>query len=356
MTRTKALAGVLVIAAAVIAGSTSPAPAAPAPTLRELVGQRFVISFAGTSPSEALLARVRRGEIGGVILFGPNVARASQVRGLTQALHGAAREAGRPRLLVVTDQEGGAIRRFRWAPPLPSADLIGAMSPPEIRAFGRRTAASLRGLGVDVDLAPVADTPRVEGAFIEAQRRAFSRDPDRVAGAAVAFARGLADGDVLATAKHFPGLGGAVGNTDFVPVTVGGGSAGARADLVPFRRLVESGVPLVMLSNAVYPAYGSTPALLAPAVHSLLRETLGFDGVTITDALEPVARTRGIALSTLAVRTARAGTDLLLFAGGEGASADAFRRVLAAAREGELSRVALERSYRRIVAMKAAIK
>ena len=128
----------------------------------------------------------------------------------------------------------------------------------------------------------------------------------------------------------------------------------ARADLVPFVRLIENGVPLVMLSNAIYPAYGSQPALLSPRVHALLRKELGFAGTTITDALDAVANVRGVPVATVALAAAAAGNDLLLFTGGEAASADAYDAVLRAAKAGALKRPALERSYARILELKRA--
>lgn len=345
------------IAAALAVGvgasaTTAPVSVAPAqaPTLRELVGRRLVVSFRGTRASPALLARIRRGEVGGVIIFGANVRSLAQVRELTETVHAAAASAGR-RVLVMVDQEGASVRRFHSLPPFRSAQQLGALTPTQVRQEGRATGAALRALGVDVDLAPVADVPRVVGAFIEAQGRAFSRDPGVVSTAAAAFAAGLRDRDVLAAVKHFPGLGGAVRNTDLAAVRIDGSRAEHAADLVPFRRLVDDGVPLVMISSAVYPAYGGAPALWSAPVHALLRRELGFQGVVISDALEPVARSRGRSLERVSILAARAGTDMLLFAGDERASARVYDTLVAAARDGSLSRAALERSYRRIGAL-----
>ena len=158
---------------------------------------------------------------------------------------------------------------------------------------------------------------------------------------------------MLATAKHFPGLGGAVGNTDLAAVTITGSTGALTADLVPFRRLVADGVPLVMLSSAVYPAYGREPALWTPAVHRLLRRDLGFAGATVSDALEAVARTRRRSLEAVAFLAARAGTDLLLFAGSEASTAAVHAALVRAVTEGRLSHGNLERSHGRILALKA---
>ena len=110
-----AIAALLAAVVAPLGSASSSGSRAAAPTVRELVGQRLVLAFHGTSPSAALHEPVRRGEIGGVILFGGNVTGQDQLRSLTSRLLAAARAAGRPPLLVTTDQEGGTVRRLPWA-------------------------------------------------------------------------------------------------------------------------------------------------------------------------------------------------------------------------------------------------
>jgi beta-N-acetylhexosaminidase len=279
--------------------------------------------------------------------MGHNVRSAPQVRALTASLHAAARSGGH-RLLVMTDQEGGLSRRFRWAPPVASGEELGGLTEGEIRVRGRATAQALERLGVDVDLAPVADVPAVDGSFIAQQRRGFSTIPARAAKGVTAFAAGLLDGGVAPTLKHFPGLGLATVSTDDAAVTIAGDAAALAPGLVPYRRAVAAGVvPLVMVANASYAAYGGRPAAWSPSVLRLLRG-LGFTGVTITDALEPLASTHAVSLSAAAIRAARAGVDLLLFVGSERSTDEAYGALLAEARAGRLPRAALQRSAARI--------
>lgn len=336
--------------AAVLAGLTAGAAAAPeatSPPLAQLIGSRLVVGIDGTTATPALLERIRRGQVGGVILMGRNVRNAPQARELTAALRDAARVGGHP-FLVMTDQEGGAVRRFRWAPPAVSADEMGLLGEAAIRRRGHDTATALERLGVDVDLAPVADVPGVPGSFIAAQRRGFSTFPARTAKDVTAFSAGLLDGGVAATLKHFPGLGLATTSTDDAAVTIDAGATALAPGLLPYRRAVAAGVaPLVMISNAAYTAYGDRPAAWSPQVLSLLRG-LGFTGVTITDALEPLAATHGVSLEQTAVRAARAGVDLLLLVGSERSTASVYDSLLAEARAGRLPRAALERSAARI--------
>ena len=327
------------------------ASAATEPTLRELVGQRLVVALPGTTPSRALLARIRRGEIGGVILFGGNVASAPQLRSLTTSLQAAARAGGRPPLLVAVDQEGGEIRRLRWAGPVAPAAELGRGSPAEVRRAARAAGTALRVAGVNVDLAPVLDVP-VPGSFMAAEQRTFSSSPTRVGLLATAFAAGLADARVAATVKHFPGIGRAVRSTDRSAVTLTPTIAELDRDLRPFRRAIVAGVPVVMLSNASYTAFGPAPAAWSVRIQSLLRHELGFRGVTITDALEPVAATRGRTVPAAALLAVRAGVDLVLLTGSEASSVDVFRTLVRHAADGGTSRASLRRSYDRVLDLK----
>ncbi len=351
-----ATAAVSLVMLFVSATGASRASATPtgAPTLREFVGQRFVVAMHGTSPSPALLTRVRRGEIGGVILFGANVVSPVQLRHLTSTLQQAAREARRPSLLIATDQEGGQVRRLPWAGPLPSTAELGQLGTSRIRAEATASGKALRVAGVNVDLAPVGDLPGA-GSFMALEQRTFASTPAAVSQATVAFARGLAAARVAAAVKHFPGIGRATRNTDRAAVEIAATRAEIiRSDLLPFRSAIDAGIPIVMISNATYPALDPKPAPWSTKIQSLLRRELRFGGVTITDALDGAAATRGRTLPSVAALAAQAGIDLLLLTGSEASSAAAFERVVTVAEQGRLSAAALEASYERIMELKRA--
>jgi beta-N-acetylhexosaminidase len=335
-----------------LAAGVTAAPGAASPPLAQLVGSRLVVGIDGTTASPSLLERIRLGQVGGVILMGRNVHTAPQVRALTAALRRAATAGGRP-FLVMTDQEGGAVRRFGWAPPAATAAELGGLGEAKIRMRGHATATALERLGVDVDLAPVADVPGVSGSFIAAQQRGFSTVSARTAKDVTAFAAGLLDGGVAPTLKHFPGLGLATTSTDDAAVTVTAGASALAPGLAPYRRAIPAGVvPLVMISNAAYTAYGGKPAAWSPRIVSLLGG-LGFTGVTITDALEPLATTRGVTLAQAAVRAAKAGVDLLLCVGPERSTDAVYDALVSEARAGRLPRAALEQSAGRIADLAA---
>lgn len=338
--------------AAVVLAALSAAPAQAAVPLRRLVGERLVIAMSGTRPDAALLARVRAGRVGGVILFGSNIASPSQVSRLTARLRAAARAGGYLPPLVMTDQEGGEVRRIPWAPPTLTPPQLGARNDTvTARRQGGATARALRALGIDVDLAPVADVPRTPASFIARQGRAYSSSRFVVARMAGSFAVGLDRGGVAATMKHFPGLGWATQSTDDTFVRIDASRRAIERDILPYRVGTRRGLPLVMLSTAVYPALDFRAAAWSPPVIRLLRHDVGFRGVTITDSLDAAAGVRHLGLGSVALRSARAGADLLLVTGSEAASAAVEQRLGQAARTGRLPRSQLVASYRRIRAL-----
>ena len=348
--------GAAIAAVACLGGGPTTARAAP-PTLAPLVGQRLVVAMKGTHPNTALLARIRAGQVGGVILFSGNIVSKAQVARLTARLQAAAHAGGHPPLLIATDQEGGIVRRIPWAPPKRSAAQLGALPTSFSDAAGRRAGAALHAVGINLDLAPVADVPTGRADFIEAQGRAFSTSRFTVATDAAAFAAGLEAGGALPGMKHFPGLGLATVSTDQAVVRITASRARLMRGLLPyqvaFRRTLG---PVVMLSTAIYPALGSHAAAWSRSViHGLLRSRLGFAGTTITDSLDAAAAARGLTDPVLALRSARAGADLLLITGSQAASRGVFDALLAAAKAGTLPRSHLTAPYNRILGLKGRL-
>ncbi len=310
------------------AAAESPALArALTPSIARLVGQKLVVRMDGTTPSAALLGRIGRGEVGGVILFGFNVTTAPALGELTATLQAAATAGGQPTLLIAVDQEGGAVKRIPWAPPTLSPPQLGRIgSASTARTQGVLTGKALRDLGVNVDLAPVADVPASTASFMYRAGRTYSFSAKTTSILANAFADGLESAGVVPAMKHFPGIGYATRNTDSSVVTIGQSAAALDPGLRPYRRAIRHAIPLIMLSNATYPAYDATNAAgWSPAIAgTLLRHDLGFEGVTITDSLNGTAHARGLSPITLAARAARAGTDLLLLTGDEASTQAAF--------------------------------
>ena len=348
----------LVVALTIVAG-TGPAAAttiAAAPTIAQLVGQKLVVAMDGTTtPSVGLLSRIAKGEVGGVILFGRNVTTQAALMALTKQLHDGAAKAGRPRLLIMVDQEGGSIKRIPWAPPTLSPPQMGALgSNATARSQGGQTGLALSGLGIDVDLAPVADVPASTASFLYKQGRTWSFNSSSTAWLAFSFAHGLQAGGVIPAMKHFPGLGYATQNTDTTVVTIRATAAQLQPGLRPYQLAVQNQLPLVMLSNASYTAYdASHPAgFSSTIINGLLRGQLGFKGVTMTDSLDGTAAARGVAVATLARFAARSGADFLLLTGSEASSAAVYANLVASATSGSIQVSTLQAAYNRILALK----
>jgi beta-N-acetylhexosaminidase len=316
-----------------------------------LLGQRIMVGLDGTAPSASLLARVRRGEVGSVILFAANIVSRAQVRSLTGSLQRAARAGGNPPVLISVDQEGGQVKRLPAGPPHRSPPQMAATGNPRVaRAEGLATGRYLRGLGINWDLAPVLDVPTSPQAFIWQQGRAFSFSAPAVARFGTAFAQGLQAGGTAATGKHFPGVGSAGVDTDNQLDFLRPTAAQRAAALQPYRQAIAAGIDSVMLSTAAFPAYdrsGNPSALSAPIAQGLLRGTLHFTGVTITDSpLGPPTTTSELAAGAVA---ARSGADVLLYTDSAPGVLHALESDLGA---GRISCASARAAYARIVALK----
>ena len=182
-------------AATTVAAASVALASTAQPTIAQLIGQKLVVRMDGLTPSASLLGRIQRGEVGGVILFGSNVSSVSQVRALTAKLRAAGAAGGRPRLIIAVDQEGGPIKRIPWAPPTISPTEMGQLGLASVALDqGTKTGIALRGLGINVDFAPVADVPATTASFLYRQGRTWSFSVGRTTGLADSFATGLEEG------------------------------------------------------------------------------------------------------------------------------------------------------------------
>ena len=345
------------------AGSTSAsaAPSTPDLTPIQLAGQRVIYSFSGTTVPSDLLTLIREGEVGGVIFFSSNVTSVAQLAGVTRQLDQAqqASPVHLP-LLLMTDQEGGQVRRIAGGQPTSSELAIGESANPSqaATAAGTGAAQTLTSAGLNVNLAPVLDVYAAPGNFIDQYQRSYSSDPSVVSTAGSAFITAQQQGGVAATAKHFPGLGTAATSedTDNEPVTLYEPLAQLRAvDELPYKAAIASGVDLIMVSWAVYPALDANhPAgLSSTVVQQELRGRLGYAGVTITDALEAGALKAYGGYGVRAVDAASAGMDLILCSVGSVAEGQEATEALASALQGgQLTNSSFDAAVNRIDALR----
>jgi beta-N-acetylhexosaminidase len=315
-------------------------------TLEQQVGQVVMLSFSGTVVPPYVREALRERRVAGVILFGGNIVSPAQLRELTRELR---RAGGRP--IVAVDQEGGKVRRLPWAGP--SSAQPGQLASGAVRSAAEAAARALRADGITVTFAPVADVPSVRRAALAG--RSFSRDPLAVGDAVRDAVRGWRAGGVAATAKHFPGLGGAPSNTDHAIVTIRRSRAALdAADLPPFAAAIDAGVPLVMVGHARYPALDRfrIASQSRAIVEGVLREELGFRGVVVTDSLEAQASLATGSITSVSERALRAGADLLLLTG-RGSYRPVYDHLLAVSRSSPELRGRVREAAARVLALKA---
>ncbi|HZD65929.1 MAG TPA: glycoside hydrolase family 3 N-terminal domain-containing protein, partial [Acidimicrobiales bacterium] len=353
----------LVATATLVGVSPRPAAAQSAPANlsdQQLAGQRVIYSYTGLTPPASLLDQIRAGQAAGVIFFSDNISSPAQIASVTAELQQAAAQSPVPEpLLLMTDQEGGQVRRLPGAPAL-SERQIGASSDPVSLASqaGRGAGVTLASAGMNVNLAPVLGVYRHPGDFLDQYQRSYSTDPSTVAQAGGAFIRAQQATGVAATAKHFPGLGAAAANqnTDAVPVTLNVPLSTLRSvDEAPYRAAIDAGTRLVMVSWATYPALDpNRPAGLSPTVvQQELRGRLGFTGVTMTDALEAGALGAYGTTAHRATLAAGAGMDLILCASQNVAQGvQATDGLAAALGSGQLDRATFQASVQRVMALR----
>jgi beta-N-acetylhexosaminidase len=335
-------------------------------SLAQMAGQRVIYSYTGLTPPASLLSSIRNGEVGGVIFFGQNISSQAQIASVIAELDQADASPQNPLrsspLLLMTDQEGGLVRRLPGAPAL-SEKQIGESADPAAQATAAGTGAgqNLAGAGLNVNLAPVLDVYRTPGNFDDQFQRSYSMNPPTAAGLGADFITAQQATGVAATAKHFPGLGTATSaqNTDQRPVTLTVPLTALRTvDEYPYQAAIAAGVKLVLVSWAIYPALDpARPAGLSPAVvGGELRQRLGFTGVTITDALQAGALQPFGTIGQRATLAAQAGMDLILCSAQQATEGDQAKIALENGyQDGTLGQAAFQAALQRILGLKSSL-
>ena len=367
-----ALAALALLAACTSPGGPTPSPtptATPSPTdtptpdplagwtLEEKVGQIVMVGLDLTSPQAVSTDVVRDRDVAGLFLHGRSDAGVDAVRSVVDAATAQA-PPGR-RVLVAVDQEGGEVQSLSGPgfDDIPSALEQGSLDPADLRARAATWGAQLAAAGVAVDLAPVTDVVPAGTADrnppIGGYDRQYGSTADAVAAHAGAFAEGLADAGVLATSKHFPGLGAVTADTDTtadVRDTVTGRDS---EQVAAFGALVDDGVPLVMVSSAVYTLLDpDRPAVFSPeVVDGLLRDDLGFRGVVSTDDLSAASQVLAWSPGDRAVLAVEAGCDLVLASKDPTVAPAMLDALLDRAREDPQFAARVEDAARRVLAL-----
>ena len=279
----------------------------------QTAGQRLMVGFEGTALSQNLKFYIDTIKVGGVILFACNIDSPKQITNLCQTIQEYARNCGQPPLFIAIDQEGGTVSRLKT----PFTQFAGnpAMQGVEDAAeFGRVAAAELVTIGVNMNMAPVLDVVP-EGFDGIMADRVFGSDPDWVSELGLTVISHLQQRNIMAVAKHFPGIGRTTLDSHIDRPILGAEFKDInRFDLVPFKSAVANHVAGMMLSHIVYTRIDDAwPASLSVEIaKNLLRKRLGFEGIILTDDLDMGAIVKYYDIHTVMERIIAADIDITL--------------------------------------------
>lgn len=327
-------------------------------SLEERVGQLFLVGFHSPNVDSQIKDLIENYHVGGVIYFTRNIKNLEQTKNLSDNLQELALNRGAQiPLFISVDQEGGEIRRIKDLSYFPANKVLGAaVGPKKMRKIAAVTARELKGVGINFNLAPVLDVNNNPNNPVIGER-SFGADPELVAQMGTAYIKGLQSEGVIAAAKHFPGHGDtAVDSHTELPVIKHNRDRLDAVELYPFQKAIEAGVEAIMAAHIYFPAVEpeiGIPASLSKAVLTdLLRGDLKFQGLIVTDDLEMGAITRNFGTAAAAVRSIKAGSDLVLISHTHGLQKEAVKAVTAAVKNGEISKERIRKSVRKIIKLK----
>ena len=327
-------------------------------TLDQKVGQIFMISFSGPL-NESARQFLKDMQAGAFALFSSNGTSPAEVTSFVNSLQQIATQTGvaLPMIMAI-DHEGGTVRRLREGyTDLPWGPALSAMPAGDAYTVGQIAAQELRAVGITMNLAPVADV-RSDTTKHFMEKRSFGNDAQAVGGGVSAYVRGLQQGQVIGTLKHFPGHGAADDSHSVLPTINATKEEMERVELVPFKMGIDAGADAVMLGHLVVPAYETVPdwpaSLSSILINDVLRKQLGFNGLVITDALDMGAIVNNVSQADAAVIGVQAGVDMLVAGPHTPINAQLQMRtaVLEAVQSGKITMQRLDEAVRRVLTLK----
>lgn len=331
--------------------------------LEHRIGQLLLIGIPGPQLDLMTRSLLQTIQPGGILLNTHNIESAQQVAELTAAI----RSLTEVPPIIAVDQEGGRVDRLKEIySPMPSADLLRAAGDASIAArMGEIAAEALRTLGFNANLAPVLDIAVDDAANNGLKGRYLGGSVAEVVRLGGAYLEGLKHGGVVGVGKHFPGLGGAtVDSHTELPTVNSSRDQILKNEIAPYSELVtkiNARLDAVIVAHAHYPALdGPSPlpsSLSRNVVTGLLREEIGFKGLSITDDLEMGAITQGRDMSEAAVMAIEAGIDMVMIAYSDSyeRATTAWEVMVKAAQDGRITRAHISRAFDHIARIKATI-
>jgi beta-N-acetylhexosaminidase len=289
-------------------------------TEAQRVGQLFLVGIAGAPAAEAAQA-VSAYHFGSLLWEGTSTAGVAADQQVTQAIQSLASSAAtaRVRFFIAANQEGGQVQELQGPgfSAIPSALAQGQLPAAQLQQQAEAWGRELRSAGVNLDLAPVMDVVPAatasQNAPIGALQREFGATPQTTGPHGVAFIRGMRQAGVATTAKHFPGLGYVVGNTDFSSGVVDTTTGPDSSSLESFQAAIKAGIRFVMVALATYTRIDPDhlAAFSSRVIRGLLRQQLHFQGVIVSDDLGAAAAVAGVSPAARGIDFLAAGGDLI---------------------------------------------
>jgi len=319
----------------------------------QFAGQRLMVGFEGTELSRELMFLIDILKVGGIILFAGNIKDPGQIKNLCKSVQDYARSCGQPPLIVAIDQEGGQVARLKN----PFTQFPGnpAMkSEEDASVFAAITASELLGVGINMNMAPVMDVAP-EGIRSIMETRVFGHDPYLVSKMGAVVIEGLQAKKIMAVAKHFPGIGRTLLDSHLDLPSLDAGPVELKSfDLIPFEAAIKHDVAGIMLSHILYTGIdGQWPASLSEKVaKKLLRDSMGYDGIVMTDDLDMGAVKNHFEIRTSVRQILSAGIDIMLICHAGPDIELAFEEILKNMLDSVSLRADAEKSVRRIIKLK----
>ncbi len=316
-------------------------------------GQRLMVGFDGTELNAELKFLIDTLKVGGIILFSRNLIDPEQIKNLCVSIQSYARSCDQPPLLIAIDQEGGQVARLKE----PFTQFPGnskMKGPDDAVYFARTTATELLEVGINMNMAPVLDVAP-EGINSIMAERAFGPDPGWVSEQGRVVIEHLQAENIMAVAKHFPGIGRTVLDSHFeLPDLDIDVDAMQGFDLFPFKTAISHDVAGIMLSHIRYTRIDPDwPASLSKTIaDDLLRKEMGYDGVVMTDDLDMGAIEKHYDLNTAIQQILSADIDMTLICHAGPNIEKAFREILDVQRRYQSLKAKGMKSLERIMRLK----
>ena len=359
--------------------AASPAPSATATatatdgalagwSLEEKVGQLMMVGVDAQAPKQSSNEAVDTHHVGNIFIAGRTTAGSQATQKVISSFTskvGPGTTHATP-MLVATDQEGGEVQVLAGSgfSDIPSALDQSTQPRDQLEASARTWGKELADVGVNMNLAPVADLVDIarpaSNEPIGRWGREYGHDAATVSSQAGAFAEGMQASKVIPTYKHFPGLGRVTANTDTSAGVVDSTTTRSAdtAVSVIFGAAIAAGAPVIMVSSATYSLIDpSAPAVFSSTiVTDMLRREMGFSGVVITDDVSAAVQVQDVSAGDRAVRAIRAGCDIVLASADPTVAADMVKALIATARSDPAFAARVDESATRVLNLKKSLQ